>query len=297
MRTGGKNQYHYFSVGDEDLATGLYLTSYGCNVAPPHCEYPAPGHPPDFNFTWNKGRILTDTALIFISQGAGFIELETGRLPWRAGECVLLPPGVWHRYQPQLATGWREHWLTLSGEWMGRFWQRHAGEIVIRPLRMASPAEFLVDFNRFHRHAARRAGQVTAWQSLSLVAEGVQLVGQVVDEQLKAPAPPHAEDLLARARRFIWNNSHRPLDMKQIAAELGVSRRTLERRFAEQSERTLREELEWHRTSRARKLLADTRRPIKEIAYLCGFAEQRGLIRAFKRWHGVVPGSVRAVGR
>ena len=48
---------------------------------------------------------------------------------------------------------------------------------------------------------------------------------------------------------------------------------------------------------RARKLLVETRRPIKEIAFLCGFREPRGLIRACHRWLGVVPGKLREKSR
>jgi transcriptional regulator GlxA family with amidase domain len=72
-----------------------------------------------------------------------------------------------------------------------------------------------------------------------------------------------------------------------------MTRRTLERRFAEVVGRSPRQELEWLRVQRARKLLEETRRPIKEIAYQCGFREPRGLIRACHRWLGVVPGKLR----
>ncbi|MEI6078793.1 MAG: AraC family transcriptional regulator [Verrucomicrobiota bacterium] len=287
-----KSSFHYFSVGDEDLSGGLYLTSYGCNIVPPNRAYPGPGHPRDFDFTWAKGRVLTDTALIYISEGEGLFEQESGAFRWKPRRAVLLPPGVWHRYRPQLETGWTEFWLTLSGEWMGRFWQKHAGQWPVQPMGMRAPARFTEAFSRFCRLASRWIKQSPDRHSLSLLALALQLVGRLIDEQPNNPPPP-ADDLTDRARRFILSNSHRQLDTKLIASALGVSRRTLERRFAGKSERSLREELEWHRAHRAMRLLLETRRPIKEIAYLCGFSEQRGLIRAFKRWHSQLPSAVR----
>jgi AraC-like DNA-binding protein len=288
-----KKAFHYFSVGEREIATGLYLTSVGYNIAPPQKSYPGAGHPLDFDFKWAKGRILTDTALVYIARGRGVFEKRYFNSTWSAGEAVILPPGLWHRYCPDKETGWTELWLTLSGELMGRFWQQNSSHLATEPSPVSARADFLRNFKSFHQRAMAQASQRSNRQSLELLGLGLQLFGHVADLQISTPTVLPLENIAEKARHFIWSNSHRSLAPRQIAQAVGVSRRTLERHFPKSAGRTVREELEWHRALRALKLLRETHRPIKEIAYLSGFREHRGMIRAFKRWHNKLPSELR----
>jgi AraC-like DNA-binding protein len=263
-------------------------------------SYPKPGHPADYDFSWSRGRILTDTALVFIGKGEGRFETRAGGFAWRRGQAVLLPPGLWHRYRPIRDIGWTEFWLTISGEMSGRLWQQWEGRMAIQPLAVGDPADFGRNFERFLRGImtyGRGTSGSSIRQPLTWVAAGLALLGGFVEEHLEESAPPVSDDIAERARRYIWNHSHRPLGVPQIAAATGVTRRTLERHFALAVGRTLRQELERVRVERARKLLEETSRPIKEIGYLCGFREPRALIRACHRWMGTVPGRLRAKAR
>lgn len=289
--------YHYFDVGDRDLAAGLYLTSVGRGGVAAGERYPAPGHPDDYDFSWSRGRVLTDTALVFIGTGGGEFETRSGSHQWRAGEAVLLPPGLWHRYRPSRDTGWSEYWLTISGELLGRLWQQWENSLPIRPSPLCSPAVFRKDLEHFIASVMRETKQECAAprsQLLTWTAAGLGLVGRFVEQHLRQTPPRvHCDDAVDRALRLIHNHAHRPLSVRQIADAVGMTRRTLERRFADAVGRPPREELERLRVRRAEKLLLETRRPIKEIAYLCGFREPRGLIRACRRWLGTAPGGIR----
>lgn len=77
-----------------------------------------------------------------------------------------------------------------------------------------------------------------------------------------------------------------------LAACLGMSGRTLQRRLSEQghSFQTLVDE---SRRELAMRLLKDTEYPLAEIAFLTGFSEQSAFNRAFKRWAGQTPRSFR----
>lgn len=291
-----KPGYHYFEVGERDLAAGMYLTSVGWGGVSGGVSYPATGHPEDYDFTWSRGRVLTDTALVFIATGKGEFETREGRSDWHAGRAVLLPPGLWHRYRPQSDSGWTEYWLGLSGELVGRLWQQWEGALPVRPLPMRQPVHFRRQFDRFigmvMKEARRTPGGIHP-QPLTWTAAGLGLLGGFIDEHLEEQVEPQGGDDLERALRFLQNHAHRPLGVNQIAAATGVTRRTLERRFAESIGRSPRDHLEWLRVQRARKLLVETRHPVKEIAYLCGFRESRGLIRACRRWLNSAPGEVR----
>lgn len=296
LRTNMKPGQYYFDVGEREIGTGIYLTSAGCVRVDAGQSYPQPGHPADYDFSWSRGRVLTDTALVFICDGEGQLETGRGSFAWRCGEAVLLPPGLWHRYRPGRDTGWTESWFTISGEMVGRLWQQWEGHLAVQPLPVGKPAVFGRDFERFlgaiMTHGRGIPGSDIR-QPLTWVAAGLALIGTFVEEHLEDSSTPVSDDIAERARRYIWNHCHRPLGVPQIAAAVGVTRRTLERHFTGSVGRTLRQELEWVRVLRARKLLEETNRPIKEIGYLCGFRDPRALIRACNRWWGEVPSRIR----
>lgn len=285
-----KPGYHYFEVGEREIGMGLYLTSVGWGVVSAGESYPPPGHPEDYDFIWSRGRILTDTALVFISTGMGEFETREGKSTWQPWQAVLLPPGMWHRYRPLRDSGWTQYWVTFSGESIGRLWQQWEGALAIRPMPVRAPSAFARDFERFIgtvMRAAQGRGDDVKPQSLTWLARGTDPVDRFVEEHLENTPISPGGDAIDHALRFIRNHSHRPLTVQQVAAAVGVTRRTLERKFAEVVGRSPRQELEWLRVQRARKLLLETRRPIKEIAYQCGFRESRGLIRGCHRWLGM----------
>jgi AraC-like DNA-binding protein len=74
----------------------------------------------------------------------------------------------------------------------------------------------------------------------------------------------------------------------KIAAELGVSRRTLARRLASEGF-TFRKALYSLRFDLAKRYLREEDLPISEIAWLLGYRETSALNHAFKRWTGKAP--------
>ena len=65
---------------------------------------------------WTHGRVLDALQVVWVSYGRGTIETRaTGRRKVEAGMLFLLLPGVWHRYRPDVKTGWIENWVELSG--------------------------------------------------------------------------------------------------------------------------------------------------------------------------------------
>ncbi|UWR12465.1 helix-turn-helix transcriptional regulator [Sulfitobacter mediterraneus] len=78
----------------------------------------------------------------------------------------------------------------------------------------------------------------------------------------------------------------------QIAAQMGMSERTLYRRLATEG-LTYRDVLRQAQTTLAQKLLIDSDFSIAEIAFLTGFSEQSTFSRAFKRWVGQAPAQFR----
>jgi AraC-like DNA-binding protein len=84
--------------------------------------------------------------------------------------------------------------------------------------------------------------------------------------------------------------------ISDIAASLGMSARTLQRRLAEEgiSYQSLVEET---RRRLCESLLRHTDYALAEIAFMTGFSEQSAFTRAFKRWQGQTPRAYRIASR
>ena len=80
--------------------------------------------------------------------------------------------------------------------------------------------------------------------------------------------------------------------LSEVAASLGMSGRTLQRRLAEQGH-AYQDLVDAARRELAERLLRDTDYALAEIAFLTGFSEQSAFTRAFKRWAGQTPRSFR----
>jgi len=99
------------------------------------------------------------------------------------------------------------------------------------------------------------------------------------------PQTPLSDQVKILIKRRIA--SGRP-DVADVARELGMSERTLQRRIADQSE-SYRSLLDQARQELGRELLSDAQNGIDEIAFLLGFQDSSSFYRAFRAWEGVTP--------
>ena len=83
------------------------------------------------------------------------------------------------------------------------------------------------------------------------------------------------------------------LDIQDVAGELGMSERTLQRRFTDEKT-SFKELLKKARHEQARQYLANPALDIKEVAFLVGYKDQSSFYRAFRSWEGDTPLNWRA---
>jgi LacI family transcriptional regulator len=98
------------------------------------------------------------------------------------------------------------------------------------------------------------------------------------------------EDALIRsAVEFIRKHAGEAIGVKHVAAALAVSRRTLDRRFADALGRTVHDELTAARMQLARNLLTDGAQTVADIAAACGYGSAPSFSRAFRSQSGCWP--------
>ena len=97
------------------------------------------------------------------------------------------------------------------------------------------------------------------------------------------------EAILRDALESILRDHGPDSDLESVARRIGTSRRQLQRVFAELSDRSFRDTIAAVRMAHARKLLAQTDRPIAEIGRLAGYHQAAQFSKAFRHHHGTSP--------
>jgi transcriptional regulator GlxA family with amidase domain len=97
------------------------------------------------------------------------------------------------------------------------------------------------------------------------------------------------DPLVRQALAIIWSHGDHPLSVADIARQLPVTRRTLDRRFAEATGHSVLEEINTCRLSRAKRLLEQTDLPVKNVARLAGFSSTERMRVLFVERVGMSP--------
>lgn len=100
---------------------------------------------------------------------------------------------------------------------------------------------------------------------------------------------PTVDPVVSAAIEVIVGRDSGPLGTDQVAEAIGVSRRTLERRFREVMRQTVHDFLVGRRMRRAAELLRLHPSPLSDIASRCGYGALSAFIRAFRAAMGCHP--------
>jgi AraC-like DNA-binding protein len=281
--------FRYLPVNQRATQWGVYVTGTGCSGVTPGSRFPRTGHPPLYQFTWDKGRVLPEFQFIYLTRGSGVFESgPTGRIDVGAGDVVLLFPGVWHRYRPNPRTGWDSYWVGANGNYLHSLLEQGFFSPRTPILRIGLTPEVIHAYQTMLEQV-RLESRVNP---LLLGARTMEILAQIVAppqpaESLADDSPIVEDRMVAKAIHFIWNQSHRPMQVEDVVAQVPLTRRSLERRFRRVLGRTILDEIMRCRLERVKRMLEETEVPIKRIAAIAGFTSAEHLSKVFRRLEGV----------
>ena len=109
---------NYLVTSQEDELWGLTVTTVGHQKICENESYPPKNHPFEYYFNVDKGRILNEYQLLYITDGNGVFTFGSSKQSCfiTEGKMFFLMPGVWHTYKPIENSGWNEYWIGFKGE-------------------------------------------------------------------------------------------------------------------------------------------------------------------------------------
>ncbi|MEM7159078.1 MAG: AraC family transcriptional regulator [Myxococcota bacterium] len=179
-----------------------------------------------------------------------------------------------------------------------------------RRLNASTPPPHEVCFRHAQRHPIERYQDVfgcpvrfsAGWTGVCFPQETLALpimgadptVGKYLQQQVEAiersrtPAP--ADDPLDARVRVVIDEGlvHGQIDQAHVARRLGLSARSLQRGLRSVGT-SFSEQLDAVRRARAMDLLRQTSIPVREVAFMLGYADPRAFYRSFRRWTGQTP--------
>lgn len=292
-RSRGKAEtfFRYLPVSEGLREWGMYVASVGYSRIPEGHPYPPTQHPADHHFTWVQGRVLAAPTLVYITRGQGVFESSaSGSLKVQEGNLFVLFPGVWHRYSPDSATGWDEHWVEFDGDCAQRF-------LAQKDLRPSAPIltvgldDRFVDLFGAMIDCVREEAYGFEYQLAGLALQVLALAIAAQGRQRFASDAVGA--VVSRAKCILVENLTTNVDLPALARELNVSYTWFRKVFKEYTGFSPRQFQLHHRIHRASQLLAGTTLPVGEIADRLGFQTVYYFSELFKRRMGCSPQAYR----
>ncbi len=315
--------YRYLTVSKRERDWGLFVTGTGHEImkltsaATAHAKpYPYswksfddqrysvtwdPNFPDRYKHDWNHGRTFVDeySALYFNIGSTWLFESETTPTQQRIepGSIVLLFPGVWHRYRPELdATNnfCSTVWCAFGGE-MAQHWQKR-GLISPRQPVLRVKGNPTID-NGFRRiHNGLRSAEPSRLQH-ALAGALVELIGDADSISRLARESALPADVLHQAKLMLEDLAAPDVDPQRVANMLNIPYDQFRRAFKVSTGLSPHQYRLQSLLRQAKQLLEGTNMSIKMVAVAVHFSDQHYFSKAFKHKVGVTPSEWRAHSR
>jgi len=148
-------------------------------------------------------------------------------------------------------------------------------------------------FSRLGYEAARMLDRLMAGEKLKPEERVVRLPPLGVVQRTSTSLTAVSDPNLADAIKFMREHACDPCTVYDVLRHVPISRRSLERQFAEQFGRTPHDEITRIRMEQAKRLLVSTQLSLSEITERCGFSGIQNLARSFRKEAGITPAAYR----
>lgn len=232
-------------------------------------------------------RTIDTHELIYVTRGTLSVREGDSHFAVRAGETLILRPGLLHEGASPYPTDLEYYWIhfEIIAEDGG------GPEMIALPQQTtASRPDRLTQLFRWFLNDQETVSTYGISSSLLLTF----MLMEVVDSPIvRRSISERSAGVADKVRQHIKTHFHESLSASSIAKTLGYSPDYLGRIFREAYGQTITEGIHYFRHRYACRLLMQSSKRIEEIAYASGYETTMYFRRIFKRYEGITPSAFR----
>ena len=280
-----KSLNYMFSTEDDEL-WGLIVTSVGHQIINRNDSYPPKDHSSDYNSNVEKGRILNEYHLIYITgENDRFsFENEKQTCTISEGKIIVQKPGDRHSYNPDENSECNEYWIGFKGKIIDRIIERgffENRELVFN-IRLN---DLILDLflKAIHIAHEERAGYQQALSGIVMHILGLiyywDKSKNFDDEELV--------NKIKKARVIMRESIYKSISIEDISNSLEISYSEFLRAFTDFTGTTPLNYMLELKLNEAKLLLSNSTQSEKEISYALNFENPDYFSTFFKKKTGI----------
>lgn len=277
----------YLLTHDSDSRWGITVNTIGMQNVAAGSTYPTSDHPGDYLFSPQKGRVLREAQIVYITKGSGWFEsVHQPRTQLRAGDAVVLYPYEWHNYAPDSEIGWTEAWIGFAGEVANTLLQKFFPD-KSHPIFHVGMTDVL--FSAFEQAYDAAEKMLPAYQQQLIGYVGL-IITTVYSRSLQLPYIGNPDmNGINVAIKHMRQHLNEGIRMEDVAAEAGMGYSKFRKIFKEYTGFAPAQYFLHLKMERAKDYLLNTDLSCKEISYRLGFDSAPYFNKMFRLYEGLTP--------
>lgn len=272
--------FKYLIVSDRDRQFGLWVNTVGFQSIQKGGKYPLKDHPMSYFFNIEKGRVLREYQLLYITKGEGFFQSEsTKKVKIEKGTLIMLFPGQWHTYSPTTTTGWNEYYIGFEGPIIDTIIKASFFTKEMPVLEVGFHENLVNLFTRAIEIA--KEDKVAAQQYLAGIV--LHIMGKILSiSKNRMFDNSEVNQKMERAKIIMHENVFKDIDTKQIVDKLNISYSWFRKIFKTYTGYAPAQYLQQLKINKAKQLLTETTQSVKEIAFQLNYNSTEHFFSVFK---------------
>ena len=288
-------EFKYLIVNDMDRKFGVWVNTVGYQAIQPNSPYPLRNHPSGYFFNCQKGRVLREYQLVYITRGRGLFSSET--TPEKQvckGRLMVLFPGQWHTYHPYQQTGWNEYYIGFEGPVIddlvkGGFLSKES-----QILEVGLNEELVSLYTRALEVA--EGDKISSQQYLGGIV--LHMLGMILSiSKNKIFEMSDIDQKIEQAKIIMNENVLKDIDPEELAMKLNISYSWFRKVFKDYTGYVPAKYFQELKLRKAKQLLVGTSQSVKEISFLLNYRSTEHFFSLFKKHTGFTPLEYRTFGR
>ena len=288
-------EFKYLIVNDMDRKFGLWVNTVGYQSIPPDSPYPLKEHPSGYFFNAEKGRVLREYQLVYITKGRGLFSSDS--TPERQvckGRLMVLFPGQWHTYYPLRQTGWTEYYIGFEGPVIDNLVKGGFLSKDNQVLEVGLNEELVSLFSRALEIA--EADKISSQQNLGGIV--LHIVGMILSiSKNKIFEVGDVDQKIEQAKIIMNENVFKDIDPEELAMKLNISYSWFRKVFKDYTGYAPAKYFQELKLRKAKQLLVGTSHSVKEISFMLDYKSTEHFFSLFKKRTGFTPLEYRSFGR